>query len=68
MTKEEALEFKRRWEVVNQFIIDEMKATPIEERFRRLAAMFGPSHGPDPDIDRVRSLWVELKEKTFVQP
>ena len=70
MTKEEALEFKNRWQLVNDFIAEEIRTTPPEVRFRQLRTMVATAHritGPDPvresEAAEVRERWRLLKER-----
>lgn len=70
MTREEALEFKQRWQVVDDFIAEEIRTTPPEVRFEQLRMMVATAHRirkPDPVADaekaEVRELWRLLKER-----
>ncbi|MBI1762578.1 MAG: hypothetical protein HYR56_14185 [Acidobacteria bacterium] len=40
MTKEEALAFKERWRLVNEFINEEIRQTPPAVKLRQLATLF----------------------------
>ncbi len=40
MTKEEAHDFKARWLLVNEFIIEEIKRTPVAEKLRQLSQLY----------------------------
>jgi hypothetical protein len=73
MTRKEALEFKRRWQLVNEFIVDEIRYTRPEVRFQQLRTMFAPAHHlnhPDPvrdsELAEVRARWQLLKERFHV--
>ena len=70
MTREEALEFKRRWQFVNDFIAEEIRTTQPEVRFQQLRTMIATAHRlrqPDPARDAataaVRERWLLLKER-----
>lgn len=68
MTKEDALEFKNRWQIVNDFIAEEIRTTPPEVRFRQLRTMIATAHrlrGPDlPDGSaEAQERWRLLKER-----
>ena len=70
MTKEEALEFKQRWQFVNDFIAKEIRSTQPEVRFQQLRTMIATAHRlrqPDPVRDseaaEVRERWRLLKER-----
>lgn len=70
MTKEEALEFKQRWEFVNDFIAKEIRATPPAVRLRQLRTMIATAHRlrqPDAAADaaklEVRNRWLLLKDR-----
>ena len=70
MTREEALEFKRRWQFVNDFIAEEIRTTPLDVRFQQLRTMIATAHRlRQPDAARdaatadVRERWRLLKER-----
>ncbi len=68
MTKEEALEFKNRWQFVNDFIAEEIRTTPPEIRFRQLRTMIATAHRlREPDLPdgsaEARERWRLLKER-----
>ena len=66
MTKEQAFEFQRRWQFVNDFIAEEIRTTKPEVRFQQLRTMiatahrFGREHSADPK--EVRERWLRLKD------
>jgi hypothetical protein len=68
MTREEALEFKQRWQFVNDFIAEEIRTTRPEVRFQQLRTMiatahlFGQSSATDAAAE-VRERWLRLKER-----
>ena len=69
MTREEELAFKRRWQLVNDFIAGEIRATSPEVRFQQLRTMFATAHrlhDADPAAEAavadVRARWLRLKE------
>lgn len=70
MTQEEAVEFKRRWQFVNDFIAEEIRTTRPEVRFQQLRTMIATAHRlRQPDAVRdaattgVRERWRLLKER-----
>lgn len=70
MTREEALQYKQRWQFVNEFIAKEIRATRPEVRFQQLRTMIATAHRlrqPDPARDAaaavVRERWRFLKER-----
>lgn len=69
MTKEEARQFKARWQLVNQTIAEEIRRTPASVKLRQLALMYeaGQRLGWDEDLrageDEVRERWRLLKER-----
>ena len=68
MTKEEALEFKQRWQFVNDFIAEEIRTTKPEVRFRQLRTMIATSHhlgGQDSETEvaEVRERRLQLKNQ-----
>jgi len=40
MTKEEAQQFKERWQLVNEFINEEIRRTPLSVKLKQFAALF----------------------------
>lgn len=70
MTKEEALQFKQRWQLVNDFIAKEIRTTRAEVRFQQLRTMIATAHRlRQPDAARdaaeagVWDRWRLLKER-----
>ena len=69
ISKAEAQAWMRRWRLVNEAEIDELRATPIETKFRQLAAMMAMAEGLDwqasteVEIEAVRERWLRLKRK-----
>jgi hypothetical protein len=70
MTKEDASKFKRRRQLVDDFIAEEIRTTPPEVRFEQLRTMVATAHRirkPDPIAEaekaEVRELWRLLKER-----
>ena len=70
MTKEEALAFKERWRVVNEFTNEEARRRPVAERLRDLEILyqFGQQIGwaNRDDDQEVRARWNRLREKAGV--
>lgn len=69
MTKREALEFKARWKMVNDFTAGEARRTPAALKLRQLALMyeaaqkFGWAEALREGEDAVRERWRRLREK-----
>ncbi len=69
MTKEEALQFKENWAIVNQLILEEERRKTPEERLRELGMLYrtgkllGWHQRPPDDEDIVRARWQKLREK-----
>jgi hypothetical protein len=70
MTREEALQFKQRWQLVNDFIAEEIRTTRPEVRFQQLRTMVATAHRlRQPDAARdaaaagLRERWRLLKER-----
>jgi hypothetical protein len=70
MTREEALQYKQRWQFVNDFIADEIRATQPEVRFQQLRTMIATAHrlrqpdaARDAAVTEVRERWRLLKER-----
>ena len=72
MTKKQAREFKRRWEAVNRFQIKELRATPVEEKFRQLSLLMRLARSwpmtpkqlalEAAEVKQVRARWARLRE------
>lgn len=69
MTRQEALEFKQRWQFVNDFIAEEIRTASPEVRFKQLRTMIATAHrfrqsesATDPAAE-VRERWLRLKER-----
>lgn len=69
MTKEEARQFRERWELVNKMTIEELRRTPVSVKLQQLALMYeagqvlGWARGLKEGEDEVRERWRRLKEK-----
>ena len=69
MTKEEALAWKARWELVNAAEREELRKTPIARKLRQLEVMgsavheLGWSEKLAEEEAVVRDLWVRLRER-----
>lgn len=69
MTKEEAILFKQRWQLVNDHVNEEVRRMPVSVKLQQLAVMFaaGQSLGwADKQREgetEVRERWVRLKER-----
>ena len=70
ITKQEAQEFKDRWEFVNNFIAHQIRNTPAEIKLQQLSAMFtiGQSRSSAflAEEEEVRNRWRFLKQKANV--
>ena len=70
ITKQEAREFKDRWEFVNKFIAHQIRNTPAEIKLQQLNAMFiaGQSRSAVflAEEQEVRNRWRFLKQKANV--
>jgi hypothetical protein len=68
MTKEEALRFKSRWKLVNEFTAEEARLAPAALKLRQLALMyeaaqtFGWDEALADDKEVVRERWRRLRE------
>lgn len=69
MTKEEALQFKENWAVINQVMIEEARRATLEERLRSLNVLylasrsFGWSERLREEDETVRNRWQRLRER-----
>ncbi len=67
ITREEALEFKRRWELVNEAERQELRETTPAKKLRQLATLmewvknFGWSEALKSEEKEVRERWIKLK-------
>ncbi len=72
LTKKEVTEFQARWRLVNDAINEEIRATPIEEKLRRLGIMVASAYalGWDKKLaegeEEVRERWRILRERLHV--
>lgn len=68
MTKEEALAFKERWRLVNEFINEEIRQTPPSVKLRQFASLFLFAHEMGwqeelrQDDDEARASWRRLQK------
>ena len=68
MTKEEALELRQRWQLVNDFTIEEIRNTKPEVKLEQLRTLFASAylfHWPDSseEDEAVRDRWQLLKDR-----
>jgi len=67
ITKAEARAWRRQWRLVNEAEIQERRTTPIEKKFRQLAAMMqtalvlGWKTSTPEEIEAIRERWIRLK-------
>jgi hypothetical protein len=70
ITKQQAREFKDRWEFVNNFNAHQIRNTPAEIKLQQLSAMFiiGQSRSPVfmAEEQEVQNRWRFLKQKANV--
>lgn len=63
LTPAEARAWQRRWELVNRREIEELRATPVDVKFRQLEALMqsvdqmGWREGLEEGIEEVRERW-----------
>lgn len=68
MTRPEMLEYKRRWKLVNDRDLKELRSTSVEEKFRQLAVLFAfaKEMGWDKilasEVDEVRARWRKIRD------
>ncbi len=69
LTREAAQASKRRWEIVNAAEREELGATPVQHKFRQLAALmasaaqFGWTQTTEAEDDQVRERWARLRRE-----
>jgi transcriptional regulator with XRE-family HTH domain len=69
LTKAEAQKFKRRWEAVNAAEREELRSTPVDHKFRQVAALLasaGKLGWTEPlavEEDQVRQRWAQLRRE-----
>lgn len=67
ITKEEAQDFKRRWDEVRSAEREELRSTPVAIKFRQLAALMvsveqmGWTEALRAEEDEVRKRWMKLR-------
>jgi hypothetical protein len=70
MTKQEAQDFKQRWEFVNDFIAEEIRNTPPGIKLQQLITMFSTvrsrSHASSAEEQGVRDRWCLVKQRANV--
>lgn len=60
MTRKQALAFVNRWRLVNDFLAQEVRATPPEVRFSQLRTMVATAHSfrqPDSAPEEESATW-----------
>ena len=69
MTREDALQYKQRWQFINNFIAEEIRNCRPEVRFQQLRTMIATAHRlhqQEPATDaaaEVRERWRLIKER-----
>lgn len=71
MTKAEGRAFKKRWQAVSRFQIEELRATPVDEKFRHLALLMRIARAwpwtpkqlalEAAEVEQVRARWARLR-------
>jgi hypothetical protein len=67
VTPEEAVAYFRRWEMVRDAEVRELRRTPMETKLQQLASLMASRHvfGPEPDREAetrvVRERWARLR-------
>lgn len=69
ISQQEALDFKLRWKVVNDFIAQGVRGTSPRAKLRQIQVLFNSrlffSGRPlSKDIEQVRNRWIRLKDGT----
>ncbi len=73
ITKEQAAAFRQRWQLVEEAEHQELQTSPLELRFRQLAAMFESARGlgwattEESEILQVRERWAKLRRSPAAQ-
>ena len=69
MKKREAVDYlKGRWETVHKIEVEELKKTPLKDRFSQTMAMFDlgkyliTTKRADAEINTIRARWRQLKD------
>jgi hypothetical protein len=69
ITAEEARAWRERWRLVNEAEIEELRATPVEQKFRQLAVLmasadlFPRTPVDEAEDEAVREVWMRLRER-----
>jgi hypothetical protein len=68
MSREEALEFKARWQFINSFISEEIRNTSPDVKLQQLRSIFSSRHlfqsaETSKEVDEVRARWIQIKSK-----
>jgi hypothetical protein len=68
MSKQEGREFKRRWELINRFIADEIRNTSRQTKLRQMRTIFNSAHlfhhtEAAEELEEVRQRWIRLKKE-----
>lgn len=68
MTNEEALEYVRRWEPVNEFVLNEIRQLSVEDKLRQLDQLYRFAMDmswfdrlPDAESEAKSSIWLKAK-------
>lgn len=68
MSRQEVLEFKARWQLINSFISEEIRNTSPDDKLQQLRTIFSSSHlfqsaEQSKEVEEVRARWILLKSK-----
>lgn len=69
MDKQQAIDFRERWQLVNAKLAEEARTTPVEIKLRQLAVMVEAAHALGwteklrEGEEELRERWRRLKEK-----
>jgi hypothetical protein len=68
MSREDALEFKARWQFINSFISEEIRNTSPDAKLQQLRTIFSSRHlfqsaEENKEVEEVRARWILLKSK-----
>ena len=69
MDRDEVRAWMERWKIVNEYTNEEARALTPEEKFRKLemlvasSTLFPPAADDEEEDQRVRDLWMRLRER-----
>ena len=68
MTKEEALAYQANWNYVNEFMLEEQRATPLDVKWKQFVTIFSKTPRTEEallEIRQVQDSWCRLKDKCY---